>query len=360
VRTKDALDKLTPYQQGMQIEEVKKQFNLSKIVKLASNENPFGYSPKVKQYLKEKDFDLEIYPDGHASIIREALSNYLHVSHDQLVFGSGSDELVAIISRTYLTKNSNTIMATPTFPQYKHHALIEGAEVIEVPVTASGAHDLDTMLESVNNETRIIWLCTPNNPTGNALEYDKLIDFMNRCPKHVLVVLDEAYYEFLSLDKDLQSIKLLDTYENLLILRTFSKAYGLAGARIGYGISNESITKALNVIRGPFNTSSIAQELAVVALEDQKFLRDVAHKNRQIRTEFENFLDQLGWEYYPSETNFLFIKTPVSDDIVFDQLLQNGFIVRPGSKLGMPNTIRVTIGEADDMKALQNILKTIE
>src|SRR5699024_8315696 len=167
----------------MQIEEVKKQFNLSKIVKLASNENPFGYSPKVKQYLKEKDCDLEIYPAGHASIIREALANYLHVSHDQLVLGSGSDELVAFISRTYLTKDSNIMMATQTYPQYKNYTLIEGAVVIEVPVTASGAHDLDTMLESVNNETRIIWLCTPNNPTGNALEYDKLIDFMNRCPK---------------------------------------------------------------------------------------------------------------------------------------------------------------------------------
>ena len=360
VRTKDALEHLTPYQQGMQIEEVKKQFNLNKIVKLASNENPFGYSPKVKQYLESKDFNLEIYPDGHASVIREALANRLDISQNQLVFGSGSDELVAIIARTYLTHQSNTIMATPTFPQYKHHALIEGAEVIEVPVTETGAHDLVGMLNAVTSETRVIWLCTPNNPTGNALEYNQFTDFMNRCPKEVLVVLDEAYYEFLSKDKDLQAIELLDTYKNLLILRTFSKAYGLAGIRIGYGIGHEVIVNALNVIRGPFNTSSIAQELAVIALEDETFLQEVVHKNRQIRTEFEQFLDQLGWTYYPSETNFLFIKTPVSDDVVFNHLLQKGFIVRPGSKLGMPNTIRITIGQADDMKALQDILKTVE
>lgn len=359
MKSKEILSKLNPYQQGMQINEVKKKYNLNRIVKLASNENPFGYSPRVKDYIRENTFDLEIYPDGHGSELRRALSKKLNVTEDQLIFGNGSDELVQIIVRTFLSPNTNTIMATPTFPQYRHHALIEGAEVIEVPVTEKGYHDLDEMLRLIDNETRIVWICSPNNPTGCTESKTDFLKFMNSCPNDVLVVLDEAYYEFIQSSKDIHAIELLKMYSNLLVLRTFSKAYGLAGIRIGYGIGDEKTIQQLNIVRGPFNTSSMAQKLACIALDDVEFLNDIVNKNREIRIEFENNLSTLGWKYYNSETNFLFIETPIDDEELFQRILEKGFIVRPGNKLGVAKTIRVTIGEHKDMLELIEILREI-
>lgn len=359
IKSKEVLSQLNPYQQGMQINDVKKKYNLDRIVKLASNENPFGYSQEVKKYMSDFHFELEVYPDGHASELRTALANKLSIGEDKFVFGNGSDELVQIIARTFLSSNTNTIMATPTFPQYKHHALIEGAKIQEVPVTKEGYHDLETMLDLIDYETRVMWICSPNNPTGCTESRSDFSSFMKKCPKDILVVLDEAYYEFVRESKDIEAIKLLENHSNLLILRTFSKAYGLAGIRIGYGIGDEKIIEQLNIVRGPFNTSSVAQKLASIALNDEEFLRDITQKNREIKIEFEKKLSEIGWSYYDSETNFLFIETPIPDEEVFQILLENGFIVRPGNKLGIPNRIRVTIGEHKDMQELIMILKTI-
>lgn len=355
--TKETLETLTSYQQGMQIEEVQKAYNLQKIVKLSSNENPFGYSQKVKDFIKEHSFELALYPDGYTTKLREALSNALKVRKDEIVFGNGSDELVQIISRTYLTPKSHVIMASPTFPQYKHHAVIEGADFTEVTNREDGSHDLNKIYDSITDSTKIIWLCNPNNPTGTILPKNKLLQFIEKVPKHILIVLDEAYYEYVSEESKIDSIELIKDYQNIIVLRTFSKAYGLAGLRIGYGIADESIVYNLNIVRGPFNTSSISQDAAIIALNDQGFLKKITNETARIRNDFSDFLKNIGWECYKSETNFILVKTPVNDLEVFEYLLERGFIVRPGSKLGEPNTIRITIGKKEDMSELKKIIK---
>ncbi|WP_369403411.1 pyridoxal phosphate-dependent aminotransferase [Gracilibacillus boraciitolerans] len=228
------------------------------MVKLASNENPFGYSEQVKQAIPNMLDHLEIYPDGYATQLRAALASKLGVGEKQLIFGCGSDEVVDIICRTYLENGTNTIMATPTFPQYKHNALIQGADIVEVPLV-NGYHDLPNMLKAINKDTRVIWLCSPNNPTGTLINKEELVSFLNKCPSDTMVVLDEAYFEYIEQRKNPNSISLLETYNNLVILRTFSKAYGLANLRVGYGIASEEIATYLNITRGPFNTTSVSQ-----------------------------------------------------------------------------------------------------
>ncbi|QTM99651.1 histidinol-phosphate transaminase [Sediminibacillus dalangtanensis] len=344
---------MAPYKPGKQIEDVKAEYGLEKIIKLASNENPFGFSPKVEQALPELIKSLEIYPDGYSTVLRASLAERLGIDGEQLIFGCGSDEIVEIICRTYLDEGTNTVMAHPTFPQYKHNALIEGAEVREVPLV-NGYHDLQGMLNRVDDETKILWLCSPNNPTGSLINKEDFRFVMEKCPDHVLVVVDEAYYEYIETDGAPDSVKALETYANLIVLRTFSKAYGLAGLRIGYGIASKEIAMLLNITRGPFNTTSTAQKAALLALEDDRFLRESIEKNSENKRKFMAFCDQEGLEYYDSQTNFLFVKLPVSGDEMFEHLLSKGFIVRSGEALGHPNGIRVTIGNLEDMIELES------
>lgn len=352
---KKTLSQLSPYQQGKQIEDIKREYELEKIIKLSSNENPFGHSNKVSENLLARTDSFNIYPDGHATALRSEMARKLHINDEQLVFGSGSDELVQIISRTFLYPGVNTVVATPTFPQYKHHAIIEGATVKEVP-TKSGYHDLDSMLDAVDEGTKIIWICSPDNPTGTLLSREAFYNFMDQCPKEILVILDEAYYEYIDPVLCFDALENRSSYKNLIILRTFSKAYGLAGLRIGYGIMDEAIAATINIVRGPFNTTSISQQAALIAMHDDQFIQDTVIKNRDIMNKFQSFLDGIDWSYYDSQTNFLLIATPISGTKVFEYLLKSGYIIRPGELLGYPNTIRVTIGLETDMKQLQDLL----
>jgi histidinol-phosphate aminotransferase len=357
METKEILKQLKPYKPGKQIEDVKKEFGLDRIVKLASNENPYGFSKKVKEELTSLIESFEIYPDGHTGELRQAISSKLEVAGSQLVFGSGSDEVIQIICRSFLQPGTNTIMAKPTFSQYKQNAVLEGTEIREIPLV-DGYHNLDKMLETIDKETRVMWLCSPNNPTGCHINKRQFQAFMEKVPDHVLVVVDEAYYEYVETSDFPDTIAALKTYPNLMVLRTFSKAYGLAGLRIGYGIANESIISKLDVVRGPFNTSSVAQRAALLALEDENFLHNSIVRNNANKHAFMRFCNDIGLSYYDSQTNFLLIHLPVSGDQVFEYLLTKGYIVRSGEALGIPNSIRITIGTKEDMENLQDELKS--
>jgi len=351
MKAKDVFKSMAPYKPGKQVEEVKLEFGLDRIVKLASNENPFGYSKKVDEVVAQSANHFEIYPDGYATELRKLLSDDLEVNPDQLVFGCGADEVIEIICRTYLEKGSNTIVANPTFPQYKHNALIEGATVKEIPLI-DGHHDLDAMLSAVDESTKIIWLCSPNNPTGSLIEQKSLESFLTNCPDDVLVVIDEAYIDYAK--NEINTLKLLNNHSNLVILRTFSKVYGLAGLRIGYGIANLEVSRALNIARGPFNTTRLAQEAAMVAYQDQDFIRETVEKTIENRHEFMDDLKDMNLTYYDSEANFVFVKLPFSGDSLFEFLLSQGFIVRSGEALGHPNGVRITIGAEEDMNKLSD------
>ncbi|MFD2925803.1 histidinol-phosphate transaminase [Halobacillus naozhouensis] len=356
MKSKEILKQMKPYKPGKQIEEVKREYGLDKIVKLASNENPFGFSPQVKQQLPDLLAQLEKYPDGYAATLREKVASFLNVEEEQLIFGNGSDEVVQIICRTFLEPGVNTIMATPTFPQYRHNALIEGAEVREVPVI-EGHHNLEEMLQQVDEYTRVIWLCTPNNPTGVHITKSALNHFMEKCPSHVLVVIDEAYYEYVETEDVFDSIHGLQKHENLMVLRTFSKAYGLAGLRVGYGVANRTVIHSLEPAREPFNTSTIAQAAAIIALDDQSFIDETTGENRSNKQDLFAFLNENKLDYYESEANFVLIHLPISGDDMFEHLLSKGFIVRSGEALGIPNSIRLTIGKKEDMALLQQEMK---
>lgn len=356
---KSVLNELTAYQQGMQIADVKKKYKLDRIVKLASNENPYGYSKKVDEFLNDVERDFELYPDGYAAVLREKLAQKLSLSEKQLVFGAGSDEIITFVCRAFLYPGVNTVMATPTFTQYRHHALIEGAEIKEIP-TENGRHNLTNMLDAIDDGTKVVWICSPDNPTGELIEENELKTFLDKCPEDVIVVLDAAYYEFIDEERRYDLNELLENYPNLIVLRTFSKIYGLAGFRVGYAMADEKVAHQLNVVRGPFNTTSIGQRVATVALDDDEFLRNTKRANKQVRSAFEQFLKSIGWGYYESHTNFLLVKTPIDADEVALYLLKNGFIVRSGNLLGYPNTVRITIGKQEDMLSLQTVIKKLQ
>lgn len=349
MEAKQQLKSLTPYKPGKNVEDVKKELGLKKIVKLASNENPFGPPPAAKQAIEREMSQLAVYPDGYAAVLREKTARFVGVDPENLVFGDGSDEVIQMICRAYLTPDSNTIMPTPSFPQYKHNAVVEGAEIREVPVR-DGRHDFEKMAEAVDEKTKIVWLCMINNPSGEYTRHSELVSFLENLPSDVLVVCDEAYYEYVVAEDYSDSLSLLSQYPNLVITRTFSKAYGLAALRVGYGIASSDVVASLESIRQPFNTSRIGQLAAAAAIDDQDYIEECRSINRDGLQQFYNFCETFGLSYYPSQGNFILIDFKRSGDEVFDYLLKQGYIVRSGTVLGYPTAVRITIGSNEQTK----------
>ncbi|MDT2045662.1 histidinol-phosphate transaminase [Priestia aryabhattai] len=357
MKVKEQLLTLSPYKPGKPIEEVKKEYNLETVVKLASNENPYGCSNRVKEAIYEELNHMALYPDGYSAELRTALAEYLHVKDEQLIFGNGSDEVIQIICRALLSPETNTVMATPTFPQYRHNAVIEGAEIREVPLR-NGDHDLSAMLGAIDEQTTVVWVCSPNNPTGTYVKQQDLMEFIKQVPKHTLIVMDEAYYEYAAQEEDFpQTVDLLDEYENLIVLRTFSKAYGLASLRIGYGIANEALLQRIEPAREPFNTSRMAQKAAVEALKDQEFINECKRKNEEGLQQYYAFCEKNGLNYYASYTNFVLIDFGQPGDEVFQFLLERGYIVRSGNALGFPTSARITIGTKEQNEQIIQLLQ---
>ncbi|WP_019414790.1 histidinol-phosphate transaminase [Paenisporosarcina sp. TG20] len=349
MKWKNQLTGMKPYQPGRSIDEVKKMYNLEKIDKLASNENPFGCSPKVQEFLDNQTINYALYPDGYAGNLRQALAKVVGVEETQLLFGNGSDEIIMMISRALLQPGVNTVMATPTFPQYRHNAVIDGAEVREVQLV-NGNHDLQGMLDQIDINTAVVWLCSPNNPTGTLIEQDKLDEFIEKMPKDVLVVLDEAYFEYITAPSYRSSIELIEKHENVIVLRTFSKAYGLAGFRIGYAVAQEELINRLDPVREPFNNTSNSQAVAFIALQDPSFIETCRIQNEAGKKQFADFATQNRLHMYPTQGNFVLIEVKVDSDLAFENLVKKGFIIRSGNALGTPGYIRVTIGTAQQNK----------
>lgn len=358
MRWKNVLKDMKPYTPGKSTEEVKEAYQLEEIIKLASNENPYGASPKAKAKLAGGFDTLEIYPDGYAGNLRTKIANKLDIKEEELLFGSGSDEIIVIIARALLGEGTNTVCATPTFPQYKHHALIEGAEVKEIPLV-DGAHDLDGFLAAIDDNTSVVWLCSPNNPTGNLIESDQLIAFLDQVPAHVLVVLDEAYYEYITNEAYVDTTKLFHTYKNVLILRTFSKAYGLAALRVGYAIGDASVITPLNTARSPFNVTSLSLAVAEEALADEAFIEECRALNREQMERFYTYAKKHNLGIYPSEANFVLLQVPGSATEATEALLKKGYIVRSGDALGTPGYVRVTIGTEKQNDGFFNAFDTL-
>jgi histidinol-phosphate aminotransferase len=343
MKPKSSIRNIPIYQPGKPIEEVKREYGLSEVIKLASNENPYGCSSQVWESLTNIKDQLQYYPEDTAPELTEKLAEHLEIDPRRLIFGNGSDEVIQMICRTYLEPGCESIMAEHTFSRYEANVRIEGATVVKVPMT-DGTHDLEAMAAAITERTKVIWICNPNNPTGTFVTHQALADFLDQVPEHVLVVLDEAYYEYVIDESYPDSLSLLDYNPQLIVLRTFSKIYGLASFRIGYGVAHPDVLKNLHSVREPFNTNRLAQMAALAALEDQSFVYSCRRQNRAALKQMEEFLDQRGYHYYPSQTNFLLFDTGFPAEEAFTYLLERGIVTRRGDQLGFPTYLRVNTG----------------
>ena len=347
ISSKKSIQGIPVYQPGKSLEEVKRELGLEQVIKLASNENPFGNSPKVWEALSQIKNSFHLYPEDSAPLLRQKLAEHLEVDERRLIFGNGSDEVIQMIARAYLEPSLESVMAIPTFPRYETSTRIEGAIPIEVPLK-DGTHDLEAMLAAVTEKTRLVWVCNPNNPTGTMVDHDALVSFLDQLPDHVITVIDEAYEEYVTDNSYPDSLSLLDYNPNIVILRTFSKIYGLASFRAGYGIAHPNVIQELSRVREPFNLNRLAQEAASAALDDQTFVTYCRNQNRLGIKQLTEVLDSMDIFYFPSQANFLLIDTGYDSDEAFQFLLRRGIIVRSGSSLGFPNYLRVTIGNSEE------------
>ncbi|WP_442601091.1 histidinol-phosphate transaminase [Paenibacillus sp. KN14-4R] len=349
---------LPVYKPGKSTDEVRRELGLSEITKLASNENPFGSSPKVMDAIAAELSQLSLYPDGAAVVLTEAVAEHYGVDTNQIIFGAGSDEIILMLARAFLVPGDETIMATTTFPQYKHNVEIENAVSVEVP-HINGKHDLPGMLARVNDKTKIVWICNPNNPTGTMVTHDEVEAFMKAVPSHVLVVLDEAYCEYDTSGQYPRSFELLSAYKNLILLRTFSKVYGLASLRIGYGIGHPDVIHTINQVREPFNTTRIAQAAALAAIKDQAFVAKCREDNAVGCQYLQGEFKRLGLVAFPAHGNFIMVDVKRPGVDVFQALMRKGFIVRFDPQWGMSNHIRITIGSQEQNKKLAHALEEV-
>lgn len=354
MQVKKTLSTLTPYVPGRPMKDVQKEYGLEKVVKLASNENPFGTSPKVKEALQAAVTDLEYYPDGGAKDLKAAIAAFHQLPTEQILVGAGLDDVIQIISRAVLNAGDEIIVADPTFSQYELHAVVEGAKVVKIPVNdQTGEMDLNAMLQAITPKTKIIWLCNPNNPTGTYLPQNQIRDFVAQVPQEVLVISDEAYQDFVTKEIESTSLPVVDDYPNLLVMRTFSKVYGLAALRIGYAIVPLGLMSAFEIVRPPFNTSTIAQKAGIEALADQEFVLRTVAINHEEREKWEHFLEARGLFYYKSQANFIYFDTKQDSTQLAHELMKRGYIVRAGLR---PQWLRVTLGYANDNAKVREIL----
>ena len=355
----DYIRAIAPYQGGKPIAELAREMGLNEadIIKLASNENPLGISPKAQMAIDEAVHTIARYPDGNSFELRKCVSEKFDVAHNQIVFGNGSNDILELAARAFLHAGCEAIYSQHAFAVYPLVTQAVGAT--GVVVTAKNyCHDLDGFLKAITPKTRLIFIANPNNPTGTLIAKDALKAFLKQVPAHILVVLDEAYDEYLSLAHQSEAIGWLSEFDNLIISRTFSKAYGLAGLRIGFGLMQADVADVLNRVRQPFNVNSIAQAAAIASLADDDFVARSYAANQAGMVQLTQGFKQLGLEYIPSFANFVSFKVANAAQ-VNQQLLKNGVIVRPIANYEMPEYLRVSIGLFSENVRFLEVLEKI-
>jgi histidinol-phosphate aminotransferase len=357
----DYIRAIAPYQGGKPIAELAREMGLNEadIIKLASNENPLGISPKAQMAIDEAVHAIARYPDGNSFALRVAVSEKFGIVQNQIVFGNGSNDILELAARAFLYEGCEAIYSQHAFAVYPLVTLAVGATGVVVPAK-NYAHDLDGFLAAITPRTKLIFIANPNNPTGTLINKDALRAFIKAVPSNILIVLDEAYDEYLSAQNKSEAINWLVEFDHLIISRTFSKAYGLAGLRIGFGLMHADLADMLNRVRQPFNVNSIAQAAAVASLADEDFVARSYALNQAGMAQITQGLSKLGLEYIVSYANFVSFKVANTTQ-VNQLLLQNGVIVRPIANYEMPEYLRVSIGlfseNARFLEILEQILK---
>lgn len=349
----DSILSLSPYQGGKPISELQRELGLSTVIKLASNENPLSISDKVRTAIEQATHEVGRYPDGNGFELKQAISKYLSFSTEQITLGNGSNDLLELLARICVCHASDEVIFSQyAFVVYPLVTKALGAKAVITPAK-DFAHDLDAMRLAITDNTKLVFIANPNNPTGTLLEEGVIYKFLSQVPRSIIVVLDQAYIEYL--DGDDNTIAWLEKFDNLVITRTFSKAYGLAGLRVGYSLSSSEIADYLNRIRQPFNVNHIAQSAAISALADKDFLQQSVASNKQGLVQLSSGFEALGLSYIPSSANFIAVKFD-KPKVIYQRLLEKGFIVRP---VEMQGYLRVSVGTKSENVAFLNALKLV-
>ena len=336
------LDKIRPYMPGKPIEEVKRSLGIKEVYKLASNELPF--SPfYISKAIREEIKNINRYPESSCFYLRQRLAKQFKVKDDQIVFGNGSDEIITLTLRSFVDRGDEVIVAYPTFLIYEIQGVIHGAKIIKVPLKDL-RYDLDAIVKKISAKTKIIFIANPDNPTGTYLNQKEIERFLKKVPKRVLVFFDEAYFEFAPADFP-KTDRILKRKKNIIFTRTFSKAYGLAGLRIGYGITTSKVASIINKVREPFNINRFAQVAALAALKDKKFLKKVLSYTKKEKEYFYKELTKLNIDFRKSATNFIVVDFKKNTDALYNYFLKKGIIIRQLKGWGLKNYFRVTIGK---------------
>ncbi len=353
---------LKEYVPGKPIEDVMKQYGLTSIVKLASNENPLGPSKKAVEAIKREAENIHIYPDGAALELREKLSKKHGVSMEQILIGSGGEQILKLIAHTLVNEGDEVIFGAPSFALYDIMSSHIGAKCISLPLTEDFRHDLKAFEEHLNEKTKIVYICNPNNPTGNIMPKAELLDFISKLPESVVLMLDEAYFEYAIHDPEyLDGLEILKDRANTIILRTFSKVAGLAGLRIGYCFSSTEIIREMSKIKGVFNANRIGQMAAIASLDDDEHISNTIALNKRSLDMMKEYFRNHNMKYVESHANFIFVDINQSSREAYIELQKRGVIIRPGFLWGFENYIRVSSGTIEQteifIKALDDIVK---
>lgn len=338
---------LSPYKPGKPVEDLERELGITNAIKLASNENPLGPSPIAIEAVNKILSGLHRYPDGNALRLKESISNEYNVDIDQITVGNGSNDIIEFAVRSFLSSKDSAVFSEHAFAVYPLAVQTAGAEGIEVPAVNWG-HDLEAMLGAVKENTKLVFIANPNNPTGTFISRDKIISFLDAISSDVIVFLDQAYFDYASYENNDVDFEFVEEFPNLIISRSFSKAYGLAGFRIGYSVSSKVIADYLNRVRQPFNANSLALAAAEAALTDKAHMMNSLKMNSEQKTVLYKGLTDLGYEFIPTHGNFICFDCKQDANIAFNLLLKEGVIVRSMEVYKMPNHLRVTIGTPEE------------
>jgi histidinol-phosphate aminotransferase len=337
---------------------------LTDIIKLASNENPLGTSEKVREVVRKAAERLHIYPDGAAFNLKKAICEFHAVEMDEVATGAGSDELLMLSIDTFISPGDKGVVCQYGFGSYPISLVGHGAEVVTVPVLDAFKPDVNGLVDACDDDTKMLFLANPNNPTGTYVAEDELRFLLENVPEHVVVIIDEAYHDYIEADDYATALELRSLRDRLIVTRTFSKCYGLAGLRVGYAISTPEIIDCVNRIRKPFNVSLVAQQAAIAALADRDFVAQSVDVNEKGRAQLEAGFEKLatfGVDWVPSQTNFLLVEMPVPGQKIYEAMLRRGVILRPMAGYGLPNYLRISIGtEAENARCLTQLTEVLE
>jgi len=355
--TTEKIERLIPYPPGKPIEELERELGITGSIKLASNENPIGPSPMAVKAILDNVNKLNRYPDGSSYYLKEKISSIFGLPMERIITGNGSNELIELAIRSFLSPGDEVIQAFPTFLVYEKVVNGAGGELVSVNLRDFRIC-LDDIKKMITPKTKIIFINNPNNPTGTGLSKDEMLDFMKSVPEDIIVVLDEAYIEFSS-ERIAKGTDLLNERDRLIVMRTFSKLYGLAGLRVGYGFSSAEIADYINRVRQPFNSNLLAQAAAVAALDDTDFVSKTLNLVINGLKYLYGRLDEMGLEYLPTETNFFLIKVPTGGKNIYQHMLREGVIIRSMDSYGLEDYIRINVGLPEENERFINSLKKV-